>query len=112
MTKVEYLEHVQEALAFPPDGVGRDPTFLLYATADQCRLLESAHAMYVNMVALILQIGLPQGPDESGGPGDRPDKKGCSSEPFKPSPPTDLQAFPYKLRELRRYDISAWTQAP
>jgi hypothetical protein len=59
MTPAEYLEHVQEALAFPASGVGSDPAYILYATDDQCRLLRMAHENYVKTVALILNVDLP-----------------------------------------------------
>jgi hypothetical protein len=68
VTPAEYLEHVQEALAFPPDGVGRDPAFLLYATDNQCRLLRMAHENYVKTVALILNIDLPVIEDQAPAP--------------------------------------------
>ena len=58
MTAAEYLEYVQEAMSFPPDGIGRDPDHLLYATEAQCEELRDAHQAYVRRVADILNLDL------------------------------------------------------
>lgn len=59
MTPIEYVEHVQENLAFPSTGVGcPDPSRILYATEEQCARLAAAHDDYCKLVAHILGVNL------------------------------------------------------
>lgn len=55
MTRAEYLEFVQEGLAFPDTGVGSpDPSRILYDELHIVDRLKVAHQRYVNEVADIL----------------------------------------------------------
>lgn len=55
MTRAEYLEFVQEGLAFPDSGVGSpDPSRILYDELSVVDALKVAHQRYVNEVAGIL----------------------------------------------------------
>jgi hypothetical protein len=58
VTRAEYLEFVQEGLAFPESGVGSpDPSRILYDTDEVILRLRLAHQAYCNEVARILGHG-------------------------------------------------------
>jgi hypothetical protein len=57
MTRAEYLEFVEEGLAFPATGVGSpDPGRILYDHDAVIASLRAAHAEYCKKVAQILEI--------------------------------------------------------
>lgn len=73
MTRAEYLEFVEEGLAFPESGLGSpDPGRILYDHEEVILRLRAAHAEYCKKVAAILEI--PRVYEESGGPEDRPEQ--------------------------------------
>lgn len=57
MTRAEYLEFVEEGLAFPESGVGSpDPSRILYDHEEVILRLRAAHRDYCRTVASILGI--------------------------------------------------------
>lgn len=57
MTRAEYLEFVQEGLAFPETGLGSpDPGRILYDHEEVIQRLRLAHQSYCNEVARILGL--------------------------------------------------------
>lgn len=89
MTRAEYLEFVQESLAFPPRPalehaatVLKEPGYVLRDTDRVCSLLRVAHADYCAKVAEILEIDISY--REEGGPGDKPDLPNIFSVPLSP----------------------------
>lgn len=78
MTRAEYLEFVEEGLAFPDTGVGSPlPGRILYDHVETVQALQAAHTDYCRKVAAIL--GIDRTSTEEGGPEDRPDSQGWLS---------------------------------
>lgn len=73
MTRAEYLEFVEEGLAFPETGVGSpNPASILYDHEEVIQALRAAHTDYCRKVAAILDIDRTY--QESGGVEDRPEE--------------------------------------
>lgn len=70
MTRAEYLEFVEEGLAFPDTGVGSpNPGSILYDHEEVIQRLQAAHTDYCRKVAAILDIDRTY--EEAGGPEDK-----------------------------------------